>query len=127
MFQRFSNLAFRSRDFIVRIRNSDERTRKRWLIIFTIPAFALVILLWLLYMGAVIGSKEDGRSAPEEVGFFETLGVGFRVVGERIGRGAERVREFLRERLSGPTISIDAAERNFIAEIVEVVPPTPLP
>jgi hypothetical protein len=123
------NVFIRSRDFIVRIRNhEDPVVRKRWLVVFTVPTFALVILFWVFAAGASVrgeaGAEVRASAGP---GFFETFGAGLRVVGGRVSRGSERVQNFFRSRLAGPTISVDVSERNFIAEGLEVIPLTPLP
>lgn len=76
------------RHHLTRIRQSDEKTKVRWLIGLSTTAAIIVIVVWVLYMRAFVftgsgpDTKEDVR-----VGFWPVFKNGFTITRSSIGRG----------------------------------------
>ena len=119
--------------FIRRIRNADLAVRKRWLVVFTVPTMALVVLLWAAYMRASIGAPASGEAqaaAPERVGAFTALAAGWGIVADRMENGVVKVARFLRGGAGlSRTIELNVRQGpvDFTAEELGEVPRTTLP
>ncbi len=106
-------------DFIKNIQNSDDATKRKWLVIFSGGTMALVIALWLFSFSALAPAPEGAkaaRAAPEKPGIWKTFAAGVSVIWSDIEA------RLLRKE----TISL-AEDRNFIADDMPEIPPTPLP
>lgn len=78
--------------FIKGIQHSDDRRKKRWLVIFSGILMILVIALWVAYLDITLpqsteiprATSTETIAAPpsrkEGVSFFDTLGVGWKIV-----------------------------------------------
>ena len=114
-------------NFLEKIRNSDDRIKKMWLILFSSITMVIVIGLWGLYVNLTIprpvkekfssetskdGQKNEGRS--EKIAEIErTLYAGM---------------IFFKEKLSAKnSILIENNSRNFILEGLEAIPKVQLP
>ena len=85
-------------NFLRRIRQSDDRAKKRWLIIFSAIGMALVIFLWVSYLSVTLpknpeiaSSSTEAAAAPSpEKGdsFFKTLGAGWESIWSDIRKNA---------------------------------------
>ena len=81
--------------FLEKIRNSDDGTKKIWLILFTSVAMAVVIYVWVAYFNTLLVNinkplEADEVAKSDEFGFFDT-----------IKSGAATVYEFLADTASG--------------------------
>lgn len=76
------------RELVKKIQNSDEATKKRWLIASSAIAMVLIISLWLVYINWTIKSVGDDSEKQElEIGFWQIFKTGLKVVGELIWNG----------------------------------------
>ena len=60
--------------FLEKLQNSDEDTKRRWMVILTIVAMVIVIYVWLAYFNNLIAGlsappQEIAADAPESKGF----------------------------------------------------------
>ena len=81
--------------FLEKIRNSDDGTKKIWLILFTSVAMAVLIFVWVAYFNTLLVNinkplEADEVAKSDEFGFFDT-----------IKSGAATVYEFLADTASG--------------------------
>lgn len=78
-----------------KIQNSDDGTKKKWLILISAMAITVVIFVWVAYFDTLLVSVDQYVSADKvaksgEFGFFDT-----------IKSGAAAVYEFLADKVSG--------------------------
>ena len=106
-------------EFIREIQISDDATKRKWLVIFSGSTMLVVVAVWVMWMGAVIpgaGLEAVAKAEPERPGVFKTLAAGVSVIWSDI-----ESRLLRRE-----TWSVEE-NRNFIADDLPIIPPTPLP
>ncbi|MDP3015351.1 MAG: hypothetical protein Q8N28_03020 [bacterium] len=76
--------------FIGKIQNSDEATKKRWLIVSSAIAMVLVISLWLVYINWTIKAVGDNVGKQDmEPGFWQIFKTGLKVAGESAWNGVK--------------------------------------
>ena len=111
-------------NFITRIQNSDEATRKRWVVVLSGVTMAAVIALWAVYFNLNVARLPAGEAglpgnapvnaqASSGSDFNEVLKNGFRAIMDKIG---------LKN-----SVTISNSERNFILEKLEKIPAQKLP
>ncbi|MEK7590332.1 MAG: hypothetical protein AAB454_01325 [Patescibacteria group bacterium] len=103
------------KNFIKNLRDENENTKKRWLIILSGITMALVISLWVGYFNLTLPrvAPPSGMAATEEIQQNEnqlthikkTLAAGFSVLMEKIN--------------TKKSLTIKAPERNFVLENLE--------
>lgn len=121
------------RNWLEKVRNSDEAAKERWLYALTAGSTFIVVLLWLGYMSLRIpevappsGAKQVAVAPkPKTASIFMA---GFHAVtndvGSRLSRGIER----LKNAVGGSNVILITPEpKNFVLETVEEVPETNLP
>ena len=62
--------------FIEKLQNAEERTKKRYLLLFSGIAMAVVVVLWVYYMKATIALETSGGQALKN--FFSAIGHWFK-------------------------------------------------
>ena len=78
--------------FIGKIQNSDEATKKRWLIVSSAIAMVLVISLWLVYINWTIKSVGDNIEKQNlEPGFWQIFKTGLNMISESIWNGIKNI------------------------------------
>ncbi len=76
------------RELLKEIQNSDEATKKRWLIGVTAVSMVLIIGLWLVYIKFTVESFTSSAQGQESVvGFWQIFKNGLTVTGESIWDG----------------------------------------
>lgn len=76
--------------YLKKIQNSDEATKKRWLIVSSAIAMVLVISLWLVYINWTIKSVGDNVEKQNlEPGFWQIFKTGLKVAGESAWDGVK--------------------------------------
>ncbi|MDO8466981.1 MAG: hypothetical protein Q7S83_02460 [bacterium] len=119
------------RNFVAKVRNSDDTTKKFWVLLCSVISMFFVVSLWLAYInvsiaripGPTSSRSLAGVSAPVEVeeelenpGFFSIFAAGTKIIFDA-----------LKERLAVKNdIVISKQEVNFVAEGIEPVKPTVL-
>jgi len=117
------------KNFIKNLRDENENTKKRWLIILSGITMALVIALWVGYFNLTLpkvaspsgmAATEEGVRQPVRSGnesqlthIKKTLAAGFSVLMEKVN--------------TKKSLIIKAPERNFVLENLEETLPTKLP
>ncbi|MGC9602862.1 MAG: hypothetical protein ABSF47_00070 [Minisyncoccia bacterium] len=88
--------------FIRNVQRSDDRTKKRWLTIFSGTGMLIVIVLWVAYLNVtlprtstvpdVTSTAVTAPAAPEEgTTFFKTLGLGWENVWSNARNGVQSI------------------------------------
>lgn len=123
------------RNFVVRVRNSDESTKKFWVALCSVVTMFFVVSLWLTYINVSIarvpgpsklttndrqlttGNQQLTTEDLEKPGFFSIFAAGTKIIFDS-----------LKERLAVKNdIVITKQEVNFISEDIEPIKPTVLP
>ena len=90
------------------IQESNEATKKKWLIIMTAVAIIIIISLWLVYINYSIKSVNNGSMAVEaeksETGFLEIFKKGLGVVGNS---AKEKIKNWGYKIMGGETINLE--------------------
>ncbi len=92
------------KNFITKIQNSDEATKKRWLIGTTAIAMVFVVGLWLIYINWAMKSINNVGVQESSTGFWQILKTGFIVVFDSI---KETIKIFTSKIFSERTIIIE--------------------
>ena len=115
------------KNFIIKLQNSDEPTKKMWALTGTIISMITITTLWLFTVDL---SFDENKIKKEEnnPSFSETFSSGLKIVKKEIGGGiskaAEKIKTFAGETKS---VNLQAANINFIAESVPEIEPKKLP
>jgi hypothetical protein len=83
----------RIEQFIKKLQESDEATKRRWLIASTVIVMVIVIFVWFKYFNAIIqfgGGSASAAEAPH-ASFWETMGRGVANVAGAIMNGIRRL------------------------------------
>lgn len=92
------------------IQESDETTKKKWLIIMTVAAMIIVISLWLVYINYSIKSVDNGVGAinleKSETDFLEVFKKGLGVVGNSV---KEKIKNFGYKIMGGKTVIMESS------------------
>ncbi len=121
------------RNFVAKVRNSDDTTKKFWVLLCSVISMFFVVSLWLAYINVSIaripGPKSQqianserlivgkGAEDVEKPGFFSIFAAGTKIIFDA-----------LKERLAVKNdIVITKQEINFVAESLEPVKPVVLP
>lgn len=69
--------------FIRKLQNSDEQTKKIWLVGLSAVSMAVVIFFWLIYFNRVVNNSavSDNKPQKADTGFWRIMENGFSVVG----------------------------------------------
>ncbi|MDO8584526.1 MAG: hypothetical protein Q7R85_00165 [bacterium] len=131
------------RRWIEDIRNSDEATKQRWVIGFTVATSSIVVALWMGYVALQVPDITQPKARllanagiaartitapPKTAGVTETFTAGAGAIADGIGlrlsRGIAMVKGIL-----GPsnTIEVRGVKQDFILKGVEAVPETEFP
>ena len=94
------------KNFIIKIRSSDERTRKKWLYIFTAGAMVIVLAIWLLYARFSFGlfTAPEPAITGQQTGFFAVFKTGLKSTYETIQRRTANTFNFLKNKAQEETI-----------------------
>ena len=103
--------------FIIKLQNSEENVKKRWLIIFSGTSMVLVVGLWLVYFNWSLEkiSPAQQQATAETSGIKETL----EDLKATLNNGIAGIKEQLNRTKS---YDFQAVERNFILEKAGEVP-----
>ncbi len=114
--------------FIQKIQNSDEGTKKFWLVVFSAVSMTAVIGLWLVYVNVTIPSLAPLAQAENKIekkaeapGFFSIFAAGVKIIYDKVQQVIGR------EIATTNTIIIQNPDINFSLEGVEPIPATKLP
>lgn len=119
MFKRINN-------FITKIQNSDEATKKIWLVIFSGTTMIVVIGLWTIHMrtsfqNIKLANPEDQKETIAEESELTKLkaifSAGIKTIADKIKEKAGTQRQ----------ISVQTSEQNFILESLEKISSTRIP
>ncbi len=87
----------KTREFLRKVRRSDDREKKRWMIFFSAIGIIAVVALWMAYLNITLprSSADETSAVPKEVGmspsFFKTLGTGWESVWKSIENNANNI------------------------------------
>ena len=119
------------KDFINKVRASDEKTKKFWVFIFSGFTMAIIAGLWAFYLDVSVArvnpmgetqvaAMPDGRQVTDGSGFFATLSSSF-------GNFWEQVKKIGAPLAKKNTIVIENDQKNFLPKDLEPLPITKLP
>ncbi|AKM77966.1 MAG: hypothetical protein UX49_C0017G0002 [Candidatus Wolfebacteria bacterium GW2011_GWC2_46_275] len=80
------------RHHIHRIRQSDQQTKRKWLILLSSITILLIVSLWVIYMRAVVFTGSD-KNAKEDVriGFWPVFKNGLTITGSSLGKAFDNI------------------------------------
>ena len=84
-------------EFLRRVRRSNDREKKRWMIFFSAIGMIVVVVLWMTYLNITLprSSADEMSASPKEIGispsFFNTLGTGWDSVWKSIKNNANSI------------------------------------
>jgi len=113
--------------FIIKIRESEEDVKKRWLVILSGSVMLLVVFLWMLYFNLTVLQvptiAENADPAPEKASPVKESGK-LANLGKTLMSGFNAIKEKITYKNS---ITITNIERNFLLDNNEEIPKTKLP
>ena len=114
------------KNFFLDLRQSDEETKKRWLVILTSAAMILIISFWIIYLNLTIknlSQKEENAGQ-----FWGTMKVGLGVIYQKTASELSQASANLQEILK-KTNSVTIQSENFQAVMpsLEEIKPKKLP
>ena len=118
------------KSFIVRLQNSDEATKKRWLIIFSSAATIIIVVLWAAYLNYTVLSVEGSANTlvAGRPTIFKIFTAGFSVVGKKTETGLANSLIYFNKRITSENkLTIDRSNHNFILESLDPLPIRQLP
>ncbi len=124
------------KNFINKLQNSNETTKKLWLFILSGVSMMIVISFWVLYMDKTVANVSGLNNSPsiaksdsavvqdtDKTDKYETPGF-FAI----FSAGVKTIFDIVKDKLAiRNNIVIENPERNFVAQEVEPVPATELP
>lgn len=114
------------RKFIAKLQNSDETTKKIWLVFFSGISMMLVVSFWLVYLDRIVAQvgNPDGTPAIAQNSQEKSDAPGFFAI---FGAGVKTIFDALKEKLAvRNNIVIESPKINFVSEDVEPISPTKL-
>lgn len=114
------------RKFIAKLQNSNDTTKKIWLVVFSGISMMLVVSFWLVYLDKIVTqvSNPDGTPAIAQNSQEKSDVPGFFAI---FGAGVKTIFDALKEKLAvRNNIVIENPKMNFISKEVEPIPATPL-
>lgn len=85
------------REFLRRVRRSDDREKKRWVVFFSAIGMIAIVALWMAYLNITLPRSSAGEAgaATKEItttpSFFKTLGTGWESVWKSIENNANGI------------------------------------
>jgi len=113
------------KQFFQEVQSADQKTKTRWLIVLSGGTMFIILILWVAYFN-IVTPRLDGdiAQAPAPAKERTDIGAAISDIKNRFVAGFVILKRQLGTR---NTIDISNAERNFILEDVEKIPPTQLP
>lgn len=114
--------------FLSEIREGDEASKKRWLVVLTSASMLVVIIFWTLYISAAVPQIGSSNRKVESVTFTSTINNVASLTGKNLGLKLNNLIDNLKT-LAGRTnsITIEGASFNFVVNGLEKVSPKKLP
>lgn len=87
-------------EWLEKIRNAEEKVKKRWLIILSVLCMLLIIAIWLKYFAFLLRPAavfEEYGGEKGEFSFWQTMGLGLRVAADRLIAGLRELGKMLWE------------------------------
>jgi len=92
------------RELLTKIQNSDEKTKRRYLIIMSAITMILIIVLWLIYLKSTIqGVSQETVSQTPNTQFWQVFKNGLSITSQSI---KENVQNIISQIFKGKTITI---------------------
>lgn len=117
--------------FFSKLQDSDEATRRRWLVLLSGASMIIVITLWISYVNLIVepvGREEKIAESRIEPGFAEVMRAGLTVVAKEIKEAAINTLAYVRVTVGSTNqIKVNLLERNFIDEELPEIKPVALP
>lgn len=73
-----------SKNFIEKLRNSDESAKMRWLIGLSAVAMVVIVSFWLVFLNYSIKTAGSSENQKSEIGFWRIFKAGLKVAGSSI-------------------------------------------
>ncbi len=76
-----------------KIQNSDEQTKKKWLIIMSGISMLIIIIIWLFYMTSLVSNTAQSETQTDNsgTGFWQIFKTGLTVIGNNVEEKAGNV------------------------------------
>ncbi|MEK7520759.1 MAG: hypothetical protein AAB560_01645 [Patescibacteria group bacterium] len=116
------NIREKIKRFIARLQESDDRTKKIWVAVFSSIAMVFATGLWLIQIGnsvAVLDDVGEESDARPDFSSWQTVRAGLAEIGGAIDTGWQKLEE-------GRSVIIENKTPNFAAKNAEEIRPVPL-
>ncbi len=130
-------MSLQFKQYLNKLRRSDESTKRRWFIGSTIVIMALVIGLWIIYINNITAEPLffSSNKQKDENSFSETFKRGIDNLSNDLGKRYEVLKKsidqnigVIKEQITEPNvINIEGESPEFSTQSLENIPPTPLP
>src|SRR3989344_218187 len=115
------------KEFILRIQNSDEQTKKFWLVVFSAVTMVSVVGMWVMYVKVTFPSITPAPETAEIVsakvespGFFSVFAAGLKIIYDGVSKIVAH------EVATKNNIVIENPKQNFSLEGIPTISPTKL-
>ena len=108
-------------NFFLELREKDEATKKRWLVILTSASMVVVIALWAVYLNFTLADLGPKPPASNEIGILKTSRAGLQIIA---GKSIAYLQSLAQKTNS---ITIQSASINMILKDLEEIKPKRLP
>ena len=93
-------LSMDQKNWLQRLQESDDRTKKRWLVGLSAASMIIVVAVWLSYFATLVAVPGGGvtteSKAPQGVSFFDTMKTGSGVIFDYARNGLRRLSDTLK-------------------------------
>lgn len=115
------------KNFIIKLQNSDEATKKTWAVVGTGVSMLLITTIWFLSIDLSFNTdkikQEESKSS-----FVETFSTGLKIAGKEIGSEISKAVNALKNYASETkSVQIQTANINFITDNLPEIKPKNLP
>lgn len=114
-------------NFFLELQQSDETTKKRWLVILTSGSMVIVISLWAVYLNFTIANLNEDRN-PKQNDFLSVFNNGLQIITDKTGAQLSQVIANL-QTLANKTnsVTIQPSDTDFQPKNLEDIKPQKLP
>lgn len=118
-------------NYITKVQQSDESTKKRWVTVCTAITMITVISLWSFYFKSSVQTlnlPENPTPIAQEASVLSTFSIGGKIIAQKIGgaisNGIAQIKSLTKETRS---VTLQTATINFVLEELPIISPKSLP
>ncbi len=88
-------------EFIKELRESDERTKRRWLFLVSGVSMAVIVFFWIKYFALLVGPasqpQPEEQNSGQSFAFWETFKAGLGMISENAGKTLNSIMNTVRQ------------------------------